>query len=63
VKLSRHQWRVADAAVHHPEFDMRRLGRELGLTEQAVRSALSRAYRVLGIRGRVELPRALEDVR
>jgi hypothetical protein len=61
--LSAHQRAVVEAAVRHPELGARGLGGLLRMSEGSVRSALSRAYQVLGIRSRVELARALDGLR
>jgi hypothetical protein len=63
VRLSKHQREVAEAAVRHPELDMRGLGRLLRMSDGAVRSAPSRTYAVLGIRGRIELAVKLSGLR
>lgn len=57
--MTKRQRAVAEAAVRHPELSSKELGRLLSTSEDAVRCALSRAYRVLGIRSRVELAGAL----
>lgn len=57
--LTERQAQVAEFAAANPQLDCRGLGKQLGLSRDAVQCALSRAYQVLGIGRRAELARAL----